>query len=79
MLSFRSSCFWRSVIASGRCMVSLSCAAAELGVPVCLLLKWTKELPRLQTHARSKKRAITPSGIDQLHPIEDELLMWIFS
>jgi hypothetical protein len=56
-------------------MVSLSCAAAELGVPVCLLLKWTKELPRLQTHARSKKRAITPSGIDQLHPIEDELLM----
>ncbi len=59
--------------------LSLCGAAVELGVPVCLLLKWTKELPRLQTHARSKKHAITPSGIDQLHPIEDELLMWIFS
>jgi hypothetical protein len=58
--------------------LSLHGAAAELGMPVCLLLKWTKELPRLQTHARSKKHAITPIGIDQLHPIKDELLMWIF-
>jgi hypothetical protein len=54
-------------------------AAVELGVPISLLSKWTKELPRLQAHARSKKRAITPRGIDQLHPIKDELLMWIFS
>jgi hypothetical protein len=48
-------------------------------VPICLLLKWMKELPRLQAHARLKKRAITPRGIDQLHPIKNELLMWIFS
>ena len=33
----------------------------------------------LQAHIRSKKHAITPRGKDQLHPIEDELLMWIFS
>jgi hypothetical protein len=59
--------------------LSLRVAAAELGVPVCLLSKWTKEFPRLQAHTRLKKRAITPRGIDQLHPIEDELLMWIFS
>ncbi len=59
--------------------LSLCGTVAELGVPICLLLKWTKELPRLQTHARSKKHAITPRGIDQLHPIKDELLMWIFS
>jgi hypothetical protein len=48
-------------------------------VPVCLLLKWTKEFSRLQAHARLKKHAITPRGKDQLHHIEDELLMWIFS
>jgi hypothetical protein len=59
--------------------LSLRGAAVELGVPICLLLKWTKELPRLQAHARLKKHAITPRGIDQLHPIKDELLMWIFS
>jgi hypothetical protein len=55
--------------------LSLHRAAADLGVPICFLSKWTKELPRLQAHARSKKRAITPKGKDQLHPIEDELLM----
>jgi hypothetical protein len=59
--------------------LSLCQAAADLHVPVCLLSKWTKELPRLQAHARMKKCAITPRGKDQLHPIEDELLMWIFS
>ncbi len=59
--------------------LSLCGTAAELSVPVSLLLKWTKELPRLQAQARLKKRAITPRGKDQLHPIEDELLMWIFS
>jgi hypothetical protein len=59
--------------------LSLRGAAVELGVPVCLLLKWTKELPKLQAHAKLKKCAMTPRGKDQLHPIEDELLMWIFS
>jgi hypothetical protein len=59
--------------------LSLRSAAAELGVPICLLSKWTKELPRLQAHARSKKRAITARGKDQLCPIEDALLMWIFT
>ncbi len=59
--------------------LSLCQAVVELGVPVCLLLKWTKEPPRLKAHARLKKRAITLRGKDQLHPIEDELLMWIFS
>jgi hypothetical protein len=59
--------------------LSLRDTAAELGVPVCLLSRWTKELPRLQTHTRWKKSAITPNGIDPLHPIKDKLLMWIFS
>jgi hypothetical protein len=59
--------------------LSLRSAAAELGVPVCLLLKWTKDLPRLQAHARLKKLAITSRGKEQLHLIEDELLMWIVS
>jgi hypothetical protein len=59
--------------------LSLHGAAAELGVPFCLLLKWTKEILRLQAHARLKKIAITARGKDQLHPIEDVLLMWIFA
>jgi hypothetical protein len=59
--------------------LSLCGAAVELGVPVCLLSKGTKELPRLQAHARSKKCAITARGKDQLHPIKDELLMRIFA
>jgi hypothetical protein len=59
--------------------LSLHQAAVDLDVPVCLLSKWTKDLPRLQLHDRSKKHAITPRGKDQLHTIKDELLMWIFS
>jgi hypothetical protein len=58
--------------------LTLRGAAAEFGVPICLLSKWTKELPRLQAHARLKMRAIITRGKDQLHLIEDELLMWIF-
>ena len=45
----------------------------------CLLVKWTKELPKLQAHTRSNKLAIINGPNGQLHPIKEELLMWMFA
>ena len=59
--------------------LSLQGVAAEIGVNHCLLVKWTKELPKLQAHARLNKLAIIDGPNGQLHPIEEELLMWMFA
>ena len=59
--------------------LSLQGAAAEIGVNHCLLVKWTKELPKLQAHASSNKLVIIDGPNGQLHPIEEELLMWMFT
>ena len=59
--------------------LSLRGTAAELGVHHSLLVKWTKDLARLQSTPRSKKRSIFDGPNGQLHPIEHELLMFIFS
>ncbi len=59
--------------------LSLQGTAVELGVRHSLLVKWTKDLSRLQSTPRSKKRSIFAGPNGQLHPIEHELLMFIFS
>jgi hypothetical protein len=58
--------------------VSLRGAAAMLGICHSLLVKWTKDLARLQSTPRSKKRSSYDGPKGQLHPIEHELLMLIF-
>ncbi len=50
-----------------------------LGVRHSLLVKWTKDLDRLQSTPQSKKRSSYDGPKGQLHPIEHELLMFIFS
>ncbi len=59
--------------------LSLQGVAVKLGVQHSLLVKWTKDLHRLQSNPRSKKRSrfAGPNGI--LHSIEHELLMDLFS
>ena len=59
--------------------LSLQGAAAEIEVNLCLLVKWTKELPKLQAHTRLNKLAVVDGPNGQLHPIEEELLMWMFA
>ena len=59
--------------------LSLQGAAAEIRVNHCLLVKWMKELPKLQAHARSNKLVVVDGPNGQLHPIEEELLMWMFA
>ena len=59
--------------------LSLRGAAAEIGVHQSLLVKWTKELPKLQAHTRSNKLTNVDGPNGQLHPIEEELLMWMFA
>jgi hypothetical protein len=58
---------------------SLQGAAVELGVQHSFLVKWTKDLHHLQSNPRSKKRSRLSGLNGQLHSIEHELLMWIFS
>ena len=50
-----------------------------LGIRHSLLVKWMKDLARLQSTPRSKKRSSYDGPKGQLHPIEHELLMFIFS
>ena len=59
--------------------LSLQGVAAEIGVHQSLLVKWTKELPKLQAHARLNKLAFIDGPNGQLHPIKEELLMWMFA
>jgi hypothetical protein len=59
--------------------LSLPGAAAELGVCHSLLVKWTKDLACLQSTPLSEKRPSFDGPKGQLHPIEHELLMFIFS
>jgi hypothetical protein len=59
--------------------LSLCGVVVELDVRHSLLVKWTKQLARLQSTPRSKKRSIFNGPNGQLHPIEHELLMFIFS
>ncbi len=50
-----------------------------LGIYHSLLVKWTKDLAHLQSTPRSKKRSSYDGPKGQLHPIEHELLIFIFS
>jgi hypothetical protein len=59
--------------------LSLRGAAAELGVRHSRLVKWTKDLPHLQSNPRSKKWSSFSGPNRQHRPIKNELLMWIFS
>jgi hypothetical protein len=59
--------------------LSLRVVAAELGVRHSLLVKWTKDLAHLQSTPQSKKQSSFDGPKGQLHPIEHELLMFIFS
>mgnify|MGYP006169580703 CR=1 FL=1 len=59
--------------------LSLQEVVAEIGVHQSLLVKWTKELPKLQAHTRSNNLAIVDGPNGQLHPIKEELLMWMFA
>ncbi len=59
--------------------LSLRGAAAELGVHHSLLVKWTKDLACLQSTPHLKNRSIFDGPNGQLHSIEHELRMFIFS
>jgi hypothetical protein len=59
--------------------LSLHGTAAVLGMRHSLLMKWTKDLAHLQSTPWSKKQSILDGPNGQLHPIEHELLMIIFS
>jgi hypothetical protein len=59
--------------------LSLRGAVVELGVCHTLLVRWTKDLARLQATPRLKKWSGFDGPKGQLHPIEHELLMFIFS
>jgi hypothetical protein len=59
--------------------LSLRGAAVELGVCHTLLVRWTKDLARLQSTPWSKKWTGFDRPKGQLHSIEHELLMFIFS
>jgi hypothetical protein len=59
--------------------LSLRGMAVELGVCHTLLLRWTKDLAHLQSTPWLKKWSIFDGPNGQLHPIEYELLMFIFS
>jgi hypothetical protein len=59
--------------------VSLQGVAAVLGVRHSLLVKWMKDLAHLQSTPWSKKLSSYDGPKGQLHPIEHELLMFIFS
>ncbi len=48
-------------------------------MPQSLLVKWTKDLHHLQSNPRSKKWSRFPGPNGQLHCIEHELLIWVFS
>ncbi len=58
--------------------LSLQGTTAELGVCHSLLVKWKKDLPCLQSSPWSKKWSNYAGPNVQFHPIENELLMWIF-
>ncbi len=51
----------------------------ELGACHTLLVMWTKDLAHLQSTPWLKKRSSFDGPKGQLHPIEHELLMFIFS
>jgi hypothetical protein len=59
--------------------VSLQGTVVVLGIRHSLLVKWTKDLARLQSTPLSKKRSSYDGPKRQLHRIEHKLLMFIFS
>jgi hypothetical protein len=54
--------------------LTLRAAADEVGVNVCLLSKWTKDVEWLCTNKKSCKHALVNGPNGQLHSIEEELL-----
>jgi hypothetical protein len=58
--------------------LSLRGAAAAMGIPHTILVRWKKAHPRL-TASLGRKKAISKGPIGQLDCIREDLLQWIFS
>ena len=62
--------------------LSLRGAAALVGIAHSLLVKWTKDVPRLTAYRRERdkgKKSINDGPTGQLDCIKDDLLLWIFA
>ena len=54
--------------------LTLRAATDKVGVNVCLLSKWTKDVEWLRANKKLRKRALVDGSNGQLHSIEEELL-----
>jgi hypothetical protein len=58
--------------------LSLRGAAAAMGIPHTILIRWKKAHPRL-TASLGRKKAICGGPVEQLDCIREDLLQWIFA